>query len=36
MEVVTARWTRTMEMEMWSLGTDHSLVRVLSPAREGV
>jgi outer membrane lipoprotein-sorting protein len=34
MEVVTARWTRTMEMEMWSLGQDHSLVRVLAPARD--
>jgi hypothetical protein len=34
MEVVTARWTRSMEMEMWSLGRDYSLVRVLSPARE--
>lgn len=34
MEVVTARWTRSMEMEMWSLGQDYSLVRVLAPARE--
>ena len=34
MEVVTERWTRRMEMEMWSLGQDYSLVRVLSPARE--
>jgi hypothetical protein len=34
MEVVTARWTRSMEMELWSLGRDYSLVRVLSPARE--
>lgn len=34
MEVVTERWTRTMEMETWSLGQDYSLVRVLSPARE--
>jgi len=34
MEVVTERWTRTMEMEMWSLGQDYSLVRVLSPSRE--
>jgi hypothetical protein len=34
MEVVTRRWTRSMEMEMWSLGRDYSLVRVLSPARE--
>jgi len=34
MEVVTNRWQRSMEMEMWSLGQDHSLVRVLSPARD--
>ena len=34
MEVVTRRWTRSMEMEMWSLGQEFSLVRVLSPARE--
>lgn len=34
MEVVTERWTRTMEMEMWSLGQDYSLVRVLAPARD--
>ncbi len=34
MEVVTERWTRSMEMEMWSLGQDYSLVRVLSPSRE--
>jgi hypothetical protein len=34
MEVVTARWTRSMEMDMWSLGRDYSLVRVLSPARD--
>jgi outer membrane lipoprotein-sorting protein len=34
MEVVTARWTRTMEMEMWSLGQDYSLVRLLAPARD--
>ena len=34
MEVVTERWTRSMEMEMWSLGQDYSLVRVLAPARE--
>ncbi len=34
MEVVTERWTRTMEMEMWSLGQEYSLVRVLSPSRE--
>jgi hypothetical protein len=34
MEVVTQRWTRSMEMEMWSLGRDYSLVRVLAPARD--
>lgn len=34
MEVVTERWTRTMEMEMWSLGQEYSLVRILSPSRE--
>jgi hypothetical protein len=34
MEVVTERWTRTVEMEMWSLGQEYSLVRVLSPSRE--
>jgi len=34
MEVVTERWERTMEMEMWSLGQEYSLVRVLSPSRE--
>ncbi len=34
MEVVTERWSRSMGMEMWSLGQDYSLVRVLSPARE--
>ncbi len=34
MEVVTERWTRSMEMEMWSLGQAYSLVRVLSPSRE--
>jgi hypothetical protein len=34
MEVVTERWTRSIELEIWSLGRDHSLVRVLAPARE--
>jgi hypothetical protein len=34
MEVVTEHWERQVTMELWSLGTDHSLVRVLSPARE--
>ena len=34
MEVVTENWDRSMTMEVWSLGTDYSLVRVQSPRRE--
>jgi outer membrane lipoprotein-sorting protein len=34
MEVVTEHWKRTLTMEVWSLGTDYSLVRVTSPAKE--
>ena len=34
MEIHTEHWTRTLEMQIWSLGVDYSLVRVLSPARE--
>jgi outer membrane lipoprotein-sorting protein len=34
MEIVTEHWERQLTMEMVSLGTDYSLVRVRSPARE--
>jgi outer membrane lipoprotein-sorting protein len=34
MEVVTEHWTRTMEMRMWSLGTEYALIRILSPQKE--
>jgi hypothetical protein len=34
MEVVTEHWSRSMTMEVWSLGTDYSLVRVTSPPKE--
>ena len=34
MEVVTENWERQITMEMWSLGTDYSLVRVEAPPRE--
>ena len=34
MEVVTEHWERKMTMELWSLGTDYSLVRLRAPARE--
>ena len=34
MEVVTEHWERRMTMEMWSLETDYTLVRLLAPAKE--
>ena len=34
MEVSTEHWSRAMEMQMWSLGTDHALVRILSPRKD--
>ena len=34
MEVVTQHWERTLSMEIWSLGTDYSLVRITAPAKE--
>lgn len=34
MEVVTEHWERSITMEVWSLGTDYSLVRVTRPAKE--
>ena len=34
MEINTEHWSRSLDMEVWSLGTQHSLVRVRSPARE--
>jgi hypothetical protein len=34
MHIVTEHWERELEMEMWSMGTDYSLVRVRAPAKE--
>ena len=34
MQVKTARYARTMQMEAISKGTEHSLVRILSPAKD--
>lgn len=34
MQIVTRQWTRTLDMDMWSLGNDYALVRVTAPARE--
>jgi hypothetical protein len=34
MEVVTEHWERSMTMEIWSLGTDYSLIRITAPKSE--
>lgn len=34
MEVVTEYWSRSLTMEVWSLGTEYSLIRVTAPAKE--
>jgi outer membrane lipoprotein-sorting protein len=34
MQITTEHWSRALEMEIWSLGTEYSLVRVESPTRE--
>jgi outer membrane lipoprotein-sorting protein len=34
MEVVTENWERSLTMEIWSLGTEYALVRIVSPAKE--
>jgi len=34
MKVKTQHWTRTMKFESWTLGTDYSLMRIISPKKE--
>lgn len=34
MEVVTENWQRSLTMEIWSLGTEYSLVRITAPKKE--
>ncbi len=34
MEIDTEHWSRSLEMSIWSLGTEHSLIRVENPPRE--
>jgi outer membrane lipoprotein-sorting protein len=34
MEIVTEHWDRSITMEVWSFGTEYSLVRVTHPAKE--
>jgi len=34
MDVVTENWQRSMTMEVWSLGTKYSLIRITAPKKE--
>lgn len=34
MEVVTEHWERDLTMEIWSLGTEYALIRVIEPMKE--
>ena len=34
MEVTTPDWARTLEMQVWTAGTDKTLVRILEPKKE--
>ena len=34
MHVHTARWDRSLSMQVWTEGTDHSLIKILSPPKE--
>lgn len=34
MEIDTENWSRSLEMQVWSLGTEYSLIRIESPPRE--
>jgi len=34
MAIVTADWSRSLDLEIWSLGTEHALVRVLAPPKD--
>lgn len=33
-EVVTAHWSRSLTLKVWSPGTDYALVRVMAPLKE--
>lgn len=34
MEIRTAHWQRTLDLRVWSLGTEYALVRLVAPRRE--
>lgn len=34
MQIVTANWSRTLEMQAWSIGMDDTFIRILSPKKD--
>ena len=34
MQITTRQWSRSLDMELWSLGNDYALVRITAPAKE--
>ena len=34
MRITTEHWARTIEMRIWSLGTEHALIHILSPRKD--
>ncbi len=34
MQITTRQWSRSLDLRIWSLGTDYTVVRVLSPRKE--
>ncbi len=34
MQIVTRQWSRSLDMDIWSLGHDYALIRVTAPAKE--
>jgi outer membrane lipoprotein-sorting protein len=34
MEIITPDWQRTLEMQVWTVGTDKTFLRILSPRKE--
>lgn len=33
-QIVRPKWTRTMEVKSWALGSDYALIQILAPARD--
>jgi len=34
MEIATAHWQRSLDLAVWSLGTEYALIRILAPAKD--